>query len=548
MDLGANKVDMVNSPIKRTWWKQGLRFLFFAFVILVTLLGLAASWISWQGRREWSETKKELLARGEKLSLIELAPPPVPDAENFFADPMWTELQTKVSFLPDGSQHTDWFVPPDKWQLALLKAKPSEEEVVALKQKFPAFEKADFTTSRIDIARKERYRVMKSDDAEERNELPGFTMAVLEPLVPLMAKIADLQRRPAARAPVRYEDGFFAALEHLEPLLRLGQGLQFRTLAEIQLRQEQAAAADIFVIITLSRTLETEPFLISQLVRYALLSLAIRLPLEEGITAHVWTDAELQDFERNLQKEDLISGFIHSLRSERGSFNQTMEMMYGNNKFAFEEFRVTYGMRPARDEGTWWQRSAEAVFNLPKSSRQRNTGESAVGGYVAIFGPGDQAFYNRWIQREIEKIEAVQSQGFSSGIKDGAFDELPKDIFFKFRHMIGGSAMASFSSSIKKAAATQDMIVQARLACALERYYLVHNEYPASLEALVQEYFSSLPVDVVTLQPMRYERTARDQFRLWGIGWDGKDDNGRAPESQSSNDGDWVWGQKKWTW
>ncbi len=79
-----------------SWLRNGVRILLFLVLSAVTLVVLAYSWLSYAGRRDWARAKQELIARGEKLSLAELAPKPIPDSENFFADPLWAELADTV--------------------------------------------------------------------------------------------------------------------------------------------------------------------------------------------------------------------------------------------------------------------------------------------------------------------------------------------------------------------------------------------------------------------------------------------------------------------
>ena len=87
-------------------------------------------------------------------------------------------------------------------------------------------------------------------------------------------------------------------------------------------------------------------------------------------------------------------------------------------------------------------------------------------------------------------------------------------------------------------------------ACALERHWLAHGSYPESLAALAPEFAMPVPLDPMSGQPFRYERTVDGRFRLWSVGWNGKDDGGTValtgtPASKSRNinfeQGDWVW-------
>jgi hypothetical protein len=90
--------------------------------------------------------------------------------------------------------------------------------------------------------------------------------------------------------------------------------------------------------------------------------------------------------------------------------------------------------------------------------------------------------------------------------------------------------------------ATQVTIDQTKLACGLERYYIQHAAYPASLEELVPVYVESLPSDPLSAKPYRYQREKNGRYKLWSIGWNEKDDEGVSGESLFDlKAGDWVW-------
>jgi len=159
-----------------------------------------------------------------------------------------------------------------------------------------------------------------------------------------------------------------------------------------------------------------------------------------------------------------------------------------------------------------------------------------------IIAPEDQAFLNRVVQKVIDGVEQAGSTGLSPTVAQ-PFQELRHDYYFKCTHLLSILALPGLDGSVKRTAFVQDQIIQTRLACAVERYYLKNKAYPAMLDLLVPEYLPVLPVDVVTLQTMRYDHPVPDKFKLWSIGWNGRDDSGRPPISYQSDDGDWVWGE-----
>jgi hypothetical protein len=91
----------------------------------------------------------------------------------------------------------------------------------------------------------------------------------------------------------------------------------------------------------------------------------------------------------------------------------------------------------------------------------------------------------------------------------------------------------------------QTMVNETRLACALERYHFLHNEYPESLDALAPRFIGKIPLDLVGGQPLHYHRKADGNFLLYSVGWNESDDGGQvlSEEDRPENlkKGDWVW-------
>ena len=96
----------------------------------------------------------------------------------------------------------------------------------------------------------------------------------------------------------------------------------------------------------------------------------------------------------------------------------------------------------------------------------------------------------------------------------------------------------NFYKAMQTTARNQAGARLARIACALERYRLSHHEYPKTLEALAPRYIESLPRDPIGNQPFKY-RNAGEEFVLYSVGWNERDDNGTRGESFAQ--GDWVW-------
>ena len=105
--------------------------------------------------------------------------------------------------------------------------------------------------------------------------------------------------------------------------------------------------------------------------------------------------------------------------------------------------------------------------------------------------------------------------------------------------------LPALGNAAKKFAHAQESVDLARTAIALERYRLAHEEYPKSLDALVPQFITKLPHDIINGQPLHYRRTSDGQFVLYSVGWNEPDDDGvvgfKTDGSVDISQGDWVW-------
>ncbi len=127
-----------------------------------------------------------------------------------------------------------------------------------------------------------------------------------------------------------------------------------------------------------------------------------------------------------------------------------------------------------------------------------------------------------------ERLDQELSQGFP-----------PYHIFARLLMPALGGALTKFS-------AEQVEVDETILACALERYRLANGNYPDSLAALAPKFVATVPNDVISGEPLKYRRTDDGKFVLYSVGWNGKDDGGKAvfrkdKKTPELEQGDWVW-------
>lgn len=105
-------------------------------------------------------------------------------------------------------------------------------------------------------------------------------------------------------------------------------------------------------------------------------------------------------------------------------------------------------------------------------------------------------------------------------------------------------AIPNFTKAWCTTAYYQAMVNEAQIACALERYRLVHGEYPEALNSLVPKFLGAIPPDIINGQPLHYHRTSGGKFLLYSVGWNEKDDGGlESPHTEdygiTYTNGDW---------
>jgi hypothetical protein len=112
----------------------------------------------------------------------------------------------------------------------------------------------------------------------------------------------------------------------------------------------------------------------------------------------------------------------------------------------------------------------------------------------------------------------------------------------RLRESAGGLSLNKLHGSywtvaMHQAAQHQAMAREAGLWCAIERFRLKHHRLPDLLEELEPEFVENLPVDPVNGLPLKYSRKDKENYLLYSIGWDCKDDAGL----EGTWRGDWVW-------
>ena len=474
-------------------------------LLCISVLGLFIGWMKWSGDRDWKRVQAELHAKGEKLTFAELLPPPPPDSENFYADPMWQEL---TDLVPGEPEPVFFNIPTwkprlpanklllNQWKTPLI---PAEiKRFHALTPDSSITPNSDRNAVLVNLAGEFK----KSDNEERRRKIAQLNLDLIQPASSMLSRISELASRPSAYFPVRYQDGFAASLPHISYLINISRLLSWRSTAELELGNTAAAASDILTILRLSTVQDSEPLLISQLVQISNLGIGLSL-INTGIEKHQWTESDLVNFQDILNRKNLYERLSTSLRGERAGF----EIIAHSKGADLKMLGVN--------------QSALLFF-------VRLDSEYCVGDYFIK------------LQHRLDILNSA-THGINASTLPTKRDSLwffPPNIQSAL-HTLERLALPSVDSAIRKNVEIQTQLSQTLIACALERYRLAHGSYPGALEQLIPVYLSSIPLEPTTGNPMHYRLLQNGNFLLWAPGWELKTLDGKP--GQYYGEGDIVW-------
>ena len=463
--------------------------------------------------REWE-------AKGERFDFASYIPQPVPDDQNFALTPIVASCYEGML-----DKNGRRIVPPNTNVVDRLRMSIYGDQSLV---DYPTNSGNWAKGTRIDL---KEWQLFYRALAAKTNEFPippqvrSPAADVLLALGKYDAAIAELRQaaaRPLSRFPLKYDNDLPAtiALPHLATLKSCSQILQFRAVAELQKGQSDLAAADVKLLLRVIDSVRTESFLISQLVRIALLNFALQ-PVWEGLQDHQWSDVQLTELSEELAKLDFLADYEFSMRGEKVRTMTDIEYLRRTRHLGvfFNEEDSTPGIIQA------------AYHLIPNSVFYQN--ELAIArAHQEWFPPIVEVGQHlvspvatRLAQTSIEKMRSHWSPNIA----------------------IAYMLLPAIPICAEKYAYAQSAVDMARVACALERFRLAQGNYPETLDALAPRYIESLPRDVIGGQPLKYRRTSNGQFALYSVGWNGTDDGGAVVLKEYSNtsidlnQGDWVW-------
>lgn len=527
------------NPSRPSRWLRWLKRLVFVAVGLVTLVALVLAIEGYRAKRAWLACEQELKAQGEELHWVDLASPPVPDDQNFLAAPVLAgcfNFGSMPAEDPSKANPCDQLLENLSWASNLPGPGDWREGTVIALEEWQAKLRAD--PDEVIRSVPERYGIgpAVAPPQPERGAHPAATSPAWTALLarPPGTPLEDLRfllnydqavldairagaRRPFARLDLAIDappDVFTADLmPQLARLKSLVRSFRASCWTELVGGNPEAALADFETMLALGDAAGSQPLLISQLVKIAIIDVAVA-PLWAGLAEHRWSDSELAKLEEALEHLNMVADMQHALRGERAFGLSWL--------FPFS--------------GTADEIPAEAAHPMRKAMR---------------FWPSAVIYRNRInLARAYQAvlIDRIDPSRLTVRLTPTAQDQALRQQFGRYSlyNVFTPQLLPAVEKSLENAAKSQVTVTLARVACALERFYLANDTYPEDLGELTPRFIAQLPPDPINGEALRYRREAPGHFAVYSVGLNGRDDGGvpasRKPTgAYQDQQGDLVW-------
>ncbi len=502
-------------------WKT-LRRCLVGLAVLITLIALYYTEEGWRGKRAWENYRRQLVAQGVRLDLMAYVPPPAPDDQNFAMTPF---LAPVLDFNPQPLQPgqsmwrdtNGWNRAKDFAQGITFEpgSKPGAGSV------FPVFNLELDLEFPLRTLRGQSNSGVSAGPFSSRAAAAAEVLKAFETYNPVLDELRVASRRPYSRFNVDYAAVVHASI--LLPLLgllgRIDAVLVYRASAGLAAGKTDAAFDDVELMLFLQGSVQSEPIVISHLVRLRMLQNTARV-IREGLAAHAWSDQQLQKIEAELGGLRLLKDMERSLNAERAAIGNKMFELVRNQRPNYFEDQLGVGPWAFRLFPRGWTYFEQINYNVMRDVER----------------PGFDAALGRVYPRIADKNAAEVGQ------------LLAGDIYSRiWHHRLFSTVIMPFEDGVfQKFAAGQTAVDECAVACALERFHLANGKYPESLDALVPKFIAAVPHDVITGDPLKYHLTGDGQFIIYSVGWNETDDGGKIVMSADGKEidatqGDWVW-------
>lgn len=296
----------------------------------------------------------------------------------------------------------------------------------------------------------------------------------------------------AARFSLDFSQGFAMLLPDVQNMRNCSRMLALEAHVKAHRGDAAGTADSLLAMAAISRSLENQPILVSQLVRIAMHGLAVDLT-GRLLPRVKFSDEDLMRLQQAFRRDDFKAGIVHAISGER---------VVGSEAFK----------NPATALGP--------QSGLPQGGFLRGSNE-------------DLAFYLE-IQTELRAAAALPYPD-ALAATDAAFAKLQDRIatpLGRLRYAMTGLTLPSLEACLTAAARADGSTRCIDTAIAIERFRRRTGKLPDSLEDLVPDLLATVPLDPFDGRPIRYV-VKPDSYLIYTCGRDRTDDGGVQDEQRT---------------
>ncbi|QDU31497.1 hypothetical protein ETAA8_66560 [Anatilimnocola aggregata] len=337
---------------------------------------------------------------------------------------------------------------------------------------------------------------------------PGQSWAQLAEVEAYLTAAADVgkffeslpARNPTARFPVDLTAAIAARLDHVSTIRSAARlnSLQFH--ADLHRTNFDQAAERPLQSFALAQCLEAEPTTLSQLIRIAIIGMAVK-DTEELLRHTSPTDDQLLSLQLAARKVDMLSGLKTAIEGER-AFGYTVSVcplsMLKGGKFTADEINEF----------------AKSMPNRPAD--------------VALI----LSWYRRYLEGANDSVPAGMKVADEIELEVKELEKSPLKIMYVQSLLLLPALKAAFIAVARTEAQCKSL--DATLAA--HRYRQANGNWPTKLEELVPKYLSAIPLDPFNGQPLLVSQS-NSEFKVYSVGENQIDDGGKWSKTDRSDYG-----------
>jgi len=332
--------------------------------------------------------------------------------------------------------------------------------------------------------------------------------------------------RPYARMDGSYEYPPSVPIPNFISTRSTAQMLALRAQCYLLLGEPDKALGELTQMHDLCRLLEGRPTgepmtLVAAMINVAIKGLYVSI-IGDGLRLHAWGEPQLAAIQQQLVGINLLPYMYSALHAESLSLGRMVEVAKSTELAdAFHESQNMSYWEKLRDPIHLYCRLAPHGWLLQNAVIAARIGQTSF----AAIDPTNHLVFPKVVNSWLNDIHKTVN------------DSTPYNY-------LAVRFVPNYLHAMQALAKSQTLVNEALVVCGLERYRLLHGNYPETPDALVPQFVEKLPRDIFGGQPLKY-RVEGGKFVLYSIGWNETDEGGvpcwTSDLTGDLNKNDWVW-------